>query len=504
MVSEWNEASFFTQELNSTNLKISPDSGQFMSQNSLCSSICSLVSTNQTNESLYYDKSETHKHKFDLDIKEYDIIKQNLLEYSLPTEFKILNLIPDEEAQNVLGSWNFRNDKIQKVSPNKPLASRPTFSYSFSSNITYQFRNFNDWRSHLIYYKQKKNGHNNLPNLTKEIKPTAIIPTVVSKQVENEEIPQRKCSITRSKTLHILKRDNTLFKSTKIFENENVDEPILVKSLSRKQINTQITKSSTNESFFNFSAPASITNGSVHKKNIDFKMEVSKIKANETPNQKFIPYLKGKRAGGGVLKVSTELEKNKIQLEQIPQNLVKKYICHKSKSFSSGLTGLLHSQQQDSSDDTYYTITSIGTNDKKLNKKYVPFYQEEEEHENFLKSVPSRADNMSILGSQHKKSPNQSEINNKNDKLQIGQPSLSQFIQNSNLTNQKKSAANVKNFKQIANRIKRQHREMLKQHKASVENQMENGQTIVSELKGVSMTDTKNIINPQIRFEVAN
>lgn len=475
------------------------DSSRFLSQDSFSSSDTSF-DTNQTdtlcNQNYFYQKRH-----LDLDPQDYEKLKQALIELELPNELKVMSLISDDVANNVLGDWNARIQANSKAFFNKPLASRPTFSNNYNSNLVYQFRNFNDWRSHLIYYKQKKNGLSNLPNILKELKQNNVLPTVV-KQIEGEDLPIRKSSITRSQTLINFKRENTFYKNTKIIENENNAEPFSIKSLRSKYLSHSGPKSKTTDSILangelNFSAPASISN--VPKQNIDFKMEFSKQKSNEYPNQKFIPYLKGKRAGGGVLRVSSDVDKSKIQLQQIPQNILKKFINQKSNSFNVGLTSILNTQFNEAPDDTYYTITSINNADKKLNstRKVVSFYDNENDEN--LKSTPSRADENPL--SSRSKSGRAATKNE--SKVPIGQPSLAQFIKTANLVSNK-NAGNMKNFKQIANKIKKQHKELMKQRQAN-DNQSENGNEkgMMPELKGVSVSD-KNLVNQPVRFELAN
>ncbi|RNA10868.1 hypothetical protein BpHYR1_053441 [Brachionus plicatilis] len=473
------------------------DSSRFLSQDSLSSSATSFES-NQT-EHVNCQDSLIPCHRFDLDHKEYDKLKQTLIELELPTEFKILNLIPDDEANNILGDWQVRTQANSKVFHNKPLGSRPNFSFNNSSNFVYQFRNFNDWRSHLIYYKQKKNGLGNLPSILKEIKQNNVLPTVV-KQIESEDLPIRRSTITRSQTLIHFKRENTFNKNTRIIENENSGEPFSIKNLRSKYLNHVGSKSKTTDSFeLNFSAPASIS--SVPKQNIDFKMDFNKQKLNENPNQKFIPYLKGKRAGGGVVRVSSDVDKSKIQLQKIPPNILKKFMNQKANSFNAGVTSILNSQNYENADDTYYTITSINNAEKKLNstRKVVSFYENENENDDNLKSTPSRADE-NPLSSRSKSGRS----GTKNDsKVPIGQPSLAQFIKTANLVSNK-TGGNMKNFKQIANKIKKQHKEMMKQRQSN-ENQSENGSDkgMVPELKGVSVSE-KNLVSQPVRFELTN
>lgn len=470
------------------------DSNQLLPQECLSLSSSSLDSNKEEAEK-YHVSFDQDQH-FNLDLKEYERIKQTLIELNLPNEFKILNTNSHEAADNVFGDWNTRTKAHSKVFLNKPIAPRSTYSNNCSSTLIYKFRNFNDWRSHLIYYKQRKNSLRDLPNILKDLKQNNILPTVV-RQIENQDFPARKSIITRSQTLINFNKE-----PTKIIENENFEEPFSIKSLRSKYLSHSSPKSKTTDSLFpnneiNFFAPASSSN-SVPKQNIDFKMDFNKQKPSENPNQKFIPYLKGKRAGGGVLRVSSDIDKSKIQLQQIPTNILKKFINQKSNSFNSGITSILSNQNNETVDDTYYTITSINNAEKGLNssKRVVSFYDNENEEN--LKSAQSRKDENS-MGFRSKSSKPGTKYDSK---VPIGQPSLAQFIKTANLVTNK-SGSNMKNFKQIANKIKKQQKELMKQRQSNeLDNKCQRG--MVPELKGVSVSEKNLPVNQPVRFELAN
>ena len=120
---------------------------------------------------------------------DYNKIKEGLNELSLQVEFKMQGLLADDETKNQIGYWmserstTTNNSNSNNINPltnttttitatttntntNKKL---PHMTNPAKANNTYGqcknfFRNFNDWRSHLVFYKQMK-GYNRPPLL---------------------------------------------------------------------------------------------------------------------------------------------------------------------------------------------------------------------------------------------------------------------------------------------------------------------------------------------------
>lgn len=114
-------------------------------------------------------KKSSSCNEFRMEDSEYDKIKLHLHELSHNVELKLQGLIPDDEIQNKIGCWiqpntNTSNNSTVNSLNNvrkPPVAARNFYnnSYNYNNPQCNYYRNFNDWRSHLIYYKQIK-GYN--------------------------------------------------------------------------------------------------------------------------------------------------------------------------------------------------------------------------------------------------------------------------------------------------------------------------------------------------------
>jgi hypothetical protein len=102
---------------------------------------------------------------------EYERIKENLNDFSRRVDFKMKGLLADDETRNQVNDWTRERGvnvpppplppvvNIQYISSNK---KNKTTSNTNSNSQSY-YRTFNDWRSHLIFYKQTKGYHRNTP-----------------------------------------------------------------------------------------------------------------------------------------------------------------------------------------------------------------------------------------------------------------------------------------------------------------------------------------------------
>ena len=105
-----------------------------------------------------YDQDEEH---LNLNEEKYDLIKQEFIGLTFPNVLKSQNLIAEDEEFDVIGLWSVKlNSQPNHV--NKHHITKYSFPHNQNTS-NYQFRNFNDWRSHLIYYKQIK-GYKNVPH----------------------------------------------------------------------------------------------------------------------------------------------------------------------------------------------------------------------------------------------------------------------------------------------------------------------------------------------------
>jgi hypothetical protein len=124
-------------------------------------------SSNSKNET----EMSINRHSLDLDELSYDKIKQQFLELSFINQFQAIQLLKADttSAQFELSSWEEK--RMEKKNSNSSTNSS-TKQFQFNKSIplkTYNkfsaYKNFNDWRSHLLYYKQIKGYDKNLPEL---------------------------------------------------------------------------------------------------------------------------------------------------------------------------------------------------------------------------------------------------------------------------------------------------------------------------------------------------
>lgn len=103
---------------------------------------------------------------------DYEGIKETLNNFSRQVDFKMKGLVADDETKNQINGW--MSDKsnvpvnIQFISNNnnnnkKNIFKLNNINSNTNSNGQSYYRTFNDWRSHLIFYKQTKGYHRNTP-----------------------------------------------------------------------------------------------------------------------------------------------------------------------------------------------------------------------------------------------------------------------------------------------------------------------------------------------------
>ncbi len=100
------------------------------------------------------------------DSSDYERIKENLNDFSRRVDFKMKGLLADDETRNQINDWLCERGtnvvppvNAQYISSNKKNKT----TNNTNSNSQSYYRTFNDWRSHLIFYKQTKGYHRNTP-----------------------------------------------------------------------------------------------------------------------------------------------------------------------------------------------------------------------------------------------------------------------------------------------------------------------------------------------------
>ena len=289
------------------------------------------------------------KHELVLDEDDYDHIKQQFTNLSWTTQYKVpltsnqnsLNIVekdqigfwlsrPHQVATNLTNAKHHHHHHHHHNHHHLYNHNKSHLNSHIASNT---FKNFNDWRSHLMYYKQVKGYNHSLPNylkgnnLNEKVRPANNLPIIEKYSSHNEQykiIDNPKISYTNLSSFNA----NYLVSQSGVFQNNQTASSNKLVSQSTTNLNQLSQKIDDNTT-----SPLNSTlnmNGSKRIKNIDFKIDSSMKRLLESnqpiSSQKLMPTTRVNKSIAGPVRLVPKESAKTPQQFQISPHLINKII----------------------------------------------------------------------------------------------------------------------------------------------------------------------------------